>query len=160
MTNLQDRVIVHSSSVEGEEAPTIIGNRVTVEAGAILHACKLDDECYVGIGANVLDGSVIGTQSMIAPGSVVAPGTIVSPGQLWAGSPAKFLRVLTPEEISAIPKHAQRIFELSKVHKEECGKEFERVEREIEETKYRDDKLGQYTYEGSEPVDVKNYNKQ
>jgi carbonic anhydrase/acetyltransferase-like protein (isoleucine patch superfamily) len=161
MSNLQDRVVVHGSSVLGEEAPVIIGNRVTVEAGAILHACKLDDESYIGIGANILDGSVVGSQAMVAPGSVVVPGTIVQPGELWAGSPAKFLRTLSSAEREAISKHATRQFELSKIHKEECGKEMERLEKEIQETIYRDDKLGQYTYEGSEPVDLDNYpNKQ
>lgn len=41
--------------------------------------------------------------------------------QVWAGSPAKFLRHLEPEEASFIGKSASCYAELSAIHKCECG---------------------------------------
>ena len=38
--------------------------------------------------------------------------------------------------------------ELASFHREENNKEFETLEREIEETGYKDDILQSYTYEG------------
>ena len=36
--------------------------------------------------------------AMVAAGSLVTPNKRVKSGELWGGSPAKFLRPLTPEE--------------------------------------------------------------
>jgi len=112
-----------------------------------LHACTLEDESYVGIGASVLDGAVVGKGAMIAPGSVVTPGTIVPSGEIWAGVPAKKLRDLTPEEQESIQKIAAEISELAQVHKEEQDKEFEELLRDMETFKFREDRLEEYTYE-------------
>lgn len=112
-----------------------------------MHACTLEDESYVGIGASVLDGAVVGKGAMIAPGSVVTPGTIVPSGEIWAGVPAKKLRDLTPEEQESIQKIAAEISELAQVHKEEQDKEFEELLRDMETFKFREDRLEEYTYE-------------
>ncbi|KAF0974500.1 hypothetical protein FDP41_006532 [Naegleria fowleri] len=146
-TNIQDRVVIHCTGKSGHEKPTIIGNNVTVESGAILHACTLEDECYVGMGATVLDGAVVGKGAMIAPGSVVTPGTTVPSGEIWAGVPAKKLRELTPEEQASIMKSATENAELAQVHKEETDKEFETLLRDMEKFKFREDRLQDYTYE-------------
>jgi carbonic anhydrase/acetyltransferase-like protein (isoleucine patch superfamily) len=60
-TNLQDGVIVHLA----DEYPVIIGERVTVGHGAIVHACGVDDEVLIGMGAIILDGAEIGARSII-----------------------------------------------------------------------------------------------
>ena len=85
-TNIQDGSVVHvsKSNIGGAVLPTIIGDRVTVGHSAVLHACTLEDECLVGMGATVLDGAVIGTKSMVAAGALVSPGTKVPSGELWA----------------------------------------------------------------------------
>lgn len=90
---------------------------------------------------------------MVAPGSVVSPGTKIPSGQLWAGVPAKFVRDLTSEERKSIAKNAQKFFELAQIHKQETSKEFQRIEKEKEEDKYRDDKLAHYRYDGEHPVE-------
>ena len=89
-TNIQDGVIGHLA----DDYPLIVGNRVTVGHGAVIHACKIEDECLVGMNATVLDGAHIGKQSIVAAGSVVPVGTVVPEGSLFAGVPGKVKKIL------------------------------------------------------------------
>ena len=41
------------------------------------------------------------TAAVLAPGSVLPPGRRIPSGQLWAGTPAKFVRDLTKDEVGA-----------------------------------------------------------
>jgi carbonic anhydrase/acetyltransferase-like protein (isoleucine patch superfamily) len=65
---------------------------------ALLHACTVEDEAFVGMQACLLDGSVVQTQAMLGAGSLLTGGRVVPTGFLWAGRPAKLLRALTTEE--------------------------------------------------------------
>ena len=65
-TNIQDCSIIHVNP--GEDWVTEIGNDVTVGHGCIIHACKLLDRAFVGMGATVLDGAVIEEGAMLAAG--------------------------------------------------------------------------------------------
>lgn len=96
-TNVQDNAVIH---VTTNGKPTIIGNRVTVGHAAILHACTVEDEALVGMGATVLDGAVIQSRSMVAAGALVSPNKVVESGWLWAGVPAKPVRKLTDDELN------------------------------------------------------------
>eukprot|EP01097_Dermamoeba_algensis_P012123 TRINITY_DN983_c0_g1_i1.p1 TRINITY_DN983_c0_g1~~TRINITY_DN983_c0_g1_i1.p1 ORF type:complete len:244 (-),score=50.75 TRINITY_DN983_c0_g1_i1:955-1686(-) len=113
-TSIGDGVVIHVAKYNSQEfvSPTKIGNFITVESGAILHACTLEDQCVVEAGAIVLDGAVVRTQAIVGAGSLVSPGTEVKAGQLWAGSPAKFVRDLTPEERKALKPRAQNNLEV------------------------------------------------
>ena len=90
-SNIQDNSVVH---IDSGTLPTIIGEYVTVGHGAIVHACTLQDNSFVGMGAIVLDGAVVESGAMVAAGALVPPGKTVPSGQLWAGSPAKLMREL------------------------------------------------------------------
>ena len=74
----------------GVAAPTTVGDRVTVGHNAILHACTIQDDAFVGMGATVMDGAVVEKGAMVAAGALVTPGTVVPSGQLWAGAAARF----------------------------------------------------------------------
>ncbi|GFR42908.1 hypothetical protein Agub_g3904 [Astrephomene gubernaculifera] len=126
-TNIQDNAVVHVSkySFDGSARPTVIGNNVTIGHGATVHACTIEDNCLVGMGATVLDGATVKSGSIVAAGSVVPPKTTIPSGQVWAGSPAKFLRELEPEEAAFVAKSAANYSELSGVHKFEQSKTFE-----------------------------------
>lgn len=95
-TNIQDNAVIHVTTGGN---PTIIGHRVTIGHAAILHACIVQDESLVGMGATVLDGAVIQPRSMVAAGALVSPGKVVETGWLWAGVPAKPVRKLTDDEL-------------------------------------------------------------
>jgi len=104
-TNVQDRCVVH---VTVDKHPTVIGDRVTVGHGAILHGCRVEDACLIGIGAIVLDAAVIGHHSLVAAGSLVTPRTVVPPGSLVMGSPAAVKRALAKDEMENLEESARR----------------------------------------------------
>ncbi|MFZ2586613.1 MAG: gamma carbonic anhydrase family protein [Alphaproteobacteria bacterium] len=95
MTNIQDNAVGH---VTTGKWPLIIGNRVTVGHGAILHGCQIHDDALVGMGSTVLDGAVVQSFAMVAAGALVSPGKVVESGWLWAGVPARPVRRLTDDE--------------------------------------------------------------
>lgn len=117
-TNIQDGTVIH---VTGGKLGTYIGSDITIGHGAILHACTLEDACFVGMGAVVLDGVVVESGAMVAAGAVVTPGKRVKAGELWAGNPAKMMRELKPEEIAAFPRSAEKYVELAAQYTEELG---------------------------------------
>ncbi len=94
-TNIQDGSIVH---VNGDGWPTLIGDDVTIGHAAIVHACTLHDHAFVAMGATVLDGAVIEEGGVLAAGALLTPGKRIGRFELWQGSPARFVRVLPPEE--------------------------------------------------------------
>jgi carbonic anhydrase/acetyltransferase-like protein (isoleucine patch superfamily) len=81
--------------------PTIIGNRVTIGANAVVHACTVHDDCVVEEDCVILDGSVAEAGSAFEAGSVVFPRSKLAGGWLYAGRPAKPVRELAPGELSA-----------------------------------------------------------
>ncbi|CAA7625189.1 gamma carbonic anhydrase family protein [Magnetospirillum sp. SS-4] len=102
-TNIQDGTIIH---VTGGKLGTYIGSDITIGHGAILHACTLEDSCFIGMGATILDGVVVESGAMVAAGAVVTPGKRVKTGELWAGNPAKPMRQLSPQEQEFFPVSA------------------------------------------------------
>ena len=62
--------------------------------------------------ACVMDGAVVESGAWVAAGAVVTPGKRVPKGQLWAGTPARYLRDVTPEKalyIERLPKQYARL---------------------------------------------------
>ena len=114
-SNLQDGSVVHvthdcSYSPGGFAAA--IGDDVTVGHRAVLHACAVGDRCLVGMGAVVLDGAVVGDETMLAAGCLVPPGKELAGGGLWVGSPARRLRALTDAEREFLRYSAAHYVEL------------------------------------------------
>lgn len=97
-TNIQDGTVVH---VTGGKFGAYIGDNVTIGHNATIHACRLEDGAFIGMGAIVLDGAVVEGGAMVAAGAVVTPGKRVRRGEMWSGTPAKLMRQLSPDEIKA-----------------------------------------------------------
>lgn len=93
-SNVQDNAVLHLA----DDFPCLVGNWVTIGHSANVHACKIEDECLIGMGATVLDGAVVGAQSLIGANALVTPGMVIPPGSLVVGSPAKIKRPLSLEE--------------------------------------------------------------
>jgi carbonic anhydrase/acetyltransferase-like protein (isoleucine patch superfamily) len=113
-TNIQDGTIVHLNA--GAE-PTLIGDDVTIGHACIIHACILKDRAFVGMGATVLDRAVIEEGGVLGAGSLLTPGKVVGPNELWTGSPARLVRVLTAEERARFDRTAPNYVALAKRHR-------------------------------------------
>ena len=109
-SNIQDGAVIHLSDEFGIE----VGELVTVGHKAILHACKVDNEVLIGMGAIVLDGAEIGARSIVGAGALVTGNRQFPPGSLILGSPAKVVRSLTLEEQAGIRVWAERYVEVSR----------------------------------------------
>lgn len=109
-SNVQDNVVVHLADDYG----CYVGELVTVGHSAILHACTVKDEVLVGMGAIVLDGSVIGERSIIGAGALVTGGTVIPPGSLVLGSPAKVVRSLSLDEQAKVKTWAEKYVRVSR----------------------------------------------
>jgi carbonic anhydrase/acetyltransferase-like protein (isoleucine patch superfamily) len=114
-TNIQDGTVIHvNHEREGAAGTrTVIGAGITVGHMALLHACTLEDGCFVGMKACVMDGAVIETDGMVAAGALVTPGKRVKRGELWAGSPAKLMRPLSEKELAYFKVSAEHYCELA-----------------------------------------------
>src|SRR5215469_12604401 len=93
-TNIQDNAVLHLA----DDYPCVLGNYVTVGHGAIVHACTIYDEVLVGMGSTLLDGVIVGEQSIIGAATLVTQGMQIPPGSLVLGSPGKVVRALTEQE--------------------------------------------------------------
>lgn len=112
-TNLQDNAVVHADP----GYPAVIGDRVSIGHGAVVHGCRIENGCLIGMNATVMNGAVIGTESLIAAGAVVLEGTIVPPRSLVAGVPAKVRRQLTDDEAAGVKANAEEYRSLAKEYR-------------------------------------------
>ncbi len=108
-SNVQDGCIIHGDP----GFPVIIGDRVTLGHGAVVHGAVLEDEVLIGIGAVVLNGARIGRGSIVGARALVTEGMEVPPGSLVLGVPGR-IRPLSPEQAARIREAAEHYVE----HKE------------------------------------------
>ena len=118
-TNLQDGTIVHvNHEREGADGTrTIIGADVTIGHMALIHACTLEDGCFIGIQACVMDGAVVESGAMVAAGALVTPGKRVKRGELWGGSPARLMRKLTEAELKYFGYTVEHYLEMAESYR-------------------------------------------
>ena len=102
-TNVQDGAVVH---VTGGKAGTTIGDDVTIGHSALVHGCRVGDRCLIGMGSIVLDGAVIGDDSLVAAGSWSRPVRTSRRGaSSWADRPVS-TRAAGDEELAQIRESA------------------------------------------------------
>ena len=93
--NIQDGAVIHCTY---QKTRTVIGNRCSIGHNAIIHGCRLHDHVLIGMGAIIMDHSVVEAFSIIGAGSIVLENTVVESGFVYAGSPAKKIKPITPEQ--------------------------------------------------------------
>lgn len=92
-SNVQDLCVLHVSKAR----PCVLGDRVSLGHGAIVHACTVRDGALIGLGARVLDGAVVGAGALVAAGCVVGEGMEVPEHHLVAGVPGRVVKPLSAE---------------------------------------------------------------
>ena len=113
-TNVQDGCILHADP----GFPCILGERVTVGHGAIVHGAIVEDECLIGMRAVVMNGAKIGRGSIVAVGSIVTEGTEIPAGSVVMGQPARVKRQLTDHDQERIRHAAEHYVAAGKMYRE------------------------------------------
>ena len=109
-TNIQDLSVLHVTHRKNPEdtgAPLTIGDGVTVAHGVTLHGCTVENGAFIGMQAVIMDKAVIGEGALVGARSLVTENTVIPPHTLWMGSPARYVRELTPDEIARLKKSAE-----------------------------------------------------
>lgn len=87
-SNVQDNAVLHVD----RGMPCVVGDHVTVGHSAVVHGCRVDDECLIGMNATINSGARIGRGSLIAAGAVLKENAVIPEGSVVAGVPGKVLR--------------------------------------------------------------------
>lgn len=110
--NVQDLSMIHvthyKKADKSDGNPTIIGDDVTIGHRVMLHGCTIENACLIGMSATILDGAVIGKESIVGAGSLVTKNKVFPPRSLIMGSPAKVIRELSDEEVKELYASAKR----------------------------------------------------
>lgn len=108
-SNLQDHCMMHGYV----DMDTVVEEDGHVGHGAILHSCVVGRGTLVGMNAVVMDGAVLGPDSIVAANSFVRAGFRGAPRQLLAGTPAAVRREVSEEEISWMALNTREYQELA-----------------------------------------------
>lgn len=92
--NVQDNAMIHCTY---QKYATTIGNNVSIGHNAVVHGCTLQDNVLIGMGAIVMDNSVVESFSIVAAGAVVTQNTHIREGEIWTGVPAKKIGMVSKE---------------------------------------------------------------
>src|ERR1700741_675482 len=95
--NVQDGACIHCTY---QKYGTTIGNNVSIGHNAIVHGCTVHDNVLIGMGAIVMDNSVIHSHTIVAAGSVVLENTVCEARSIYAGVPARKVKDIPPDMIS------------------------------------------------------------
>jgi gamma-carbonic anhydrase len=95
-SNVQDGTVIHVA----DSSPCSIGEDSVVGHRAMLHGCRVEDGCLIGMQSTVLDDAVIGSGSIVGAGALVPQGMVVPPRSLVLGTPARVVRTLTDDDVA------------------------------------------------------------
>ncbi len=89
-SNIQDNSVLHTDP----GAPLTIGKGVTVGHQAMLHGCTIGDNTLIGIGATVLNRTVIGKNCLIGAHALISEGKEIPDNSMVLGAPGRVVREL------------------------------------------------------------------
>ncbi|WP_315861189.1 gamma carbonic anhydrase family protein [Anatilimnocola floriformis] len=113
-TNVQDGCILHADPGK----PCVLGERVTLGHGAIVHGAILEDDVMIGMRAVVMNGARIGRGSIVGVGAVVLEGMEVPPGSIVLGNPGKVVRPVSERHTAQIRHAAEHYVAAAKVYRQ------------------------------------------
>src|SRR3569623_2088798 len=95
-SNVQDGAVLHV----GDDSPCTVGRDVVVGHRAVLHGCRVEDACLIGMQATILDDAVIGAASIVRARALVTQETVIPPSSLVQVAPSRVVRKLTEDDES------------------------------------------------------------
>lgn len=106
---MQEHAVLHTSRGLSDcrvEAQVTVGHR------SILHGCTVQDQCIIGMGSVILDGTVIGVNSIVGAQALVPMNLRV---------PAKVIRQITAQERQEIKASAAHYIHVGQQYKKILG---------------------------------------
>lgn len=94
-SNLQDGCIMHGYC----DTDTVVRENGHIGHGAILHGCVIGRDALVGMNSVIMDGAMIGDESIVAAMSFVKAGFTGAARQLLVGTPARVVRDVSEQEL-------------------------------------------------------------
>ena len=93
--NIQDGSVLHTLY---QKSTIEIGNDVSIGHNVVVHGAHIRDYALLGMGSIVMDDVEVGEGAIVAAGAVVLSKTKIGPHELWAGCPAKFVKMVESEK--------------------------------------------------------------
>jgi len=110
--NVQDGCVIHCDT----GIPNIIEDDVTIGHRAVVHGTFVGRGSLIGIGAILLGRTRIGSECLIAAGAVVPPGLEVPDRMVVMGVPGRIVRPVKEEELKYMRWLTPHYVELAKKH--------------------------------------------
>ena len=85
-----------------------ISSNVIIEGHCSIVSCIIDKYVKIGTGSVIQNGAKIETHSILLPGSVVSPGFTIPAYTVFGGSPAKYIRDVTPQDLDDFDAEIKR----------------------------------------------------
>ena len=124
-SSVQDNTVVHVNM----DAPTVIGDDVTIGHSALVHGTTIHNGALIGMGSLILSYSVIGRNAVVAAGALIPERYEVPADAVMVGVPAKQRDALSPEQTKRVLGIPGRYVRVSGVYREIV----DNLEREHEE---------------------------
>jgi carbonic anhydrase/acetyltransferase-like protein (isoleucine patch superfamily) len=89
---------------------------VTVAHSALIHACRIGDECLIGAGTIIFDGASVGKHSILGVGTILLEGRKIPPRSVAVGAPAKIIRKATGRDVRAIKESYKAYVKMAQLY--------------------------------------------
>jgi len=110
-TNIQDNCVLHTDP----GFPLTLARGVTVGHLAMLHGCTVGDNSLIGMGATVMNGTVIGRNCIIGANALLGEGKTIEDNSMVVGAPGRVVKSLDEKAEAALQAAAQTY--VDKVHR-------------------------------------------
>lgn len=109
-TNIQDNCVLHAHP----EHPVIIGNRVSLAHGSMIHGAKVGSNSSIGMGTAMLTGSQVGINCEIGAGLVLFKDLKIPNNTLLIGSFNNTSKKVESKRMKMLSGFAEEHYNLSR----------------------------------------------
>jgi len=114
---IEEGVIMHARPLN----KTVIGYRVTVGHGAMIHNAVIQDYATIGMRATISDFADVGEWSLVAEHALVTRKQVVPPGKIYAGVPSSEIGDLQEKNKTEWNWAKQLYVDLAKQYRTDCS---------------------------------------